>query len=243
MAYGLGSAVPVALAVHLALLSRPAPDGGAEWYPPGRLLVRLIGYGLAMFLILLVAASGEPGGLRGMIETRMAATLTLLMPMPPGSDAAAVAAALGGIGPGVVILSWVVMLAINGALAQGALMRFGANRRPALPVSAIEMPGWAAPVLAAAVIAVLGPGTLGFIATTIAIALGVGYFFAGLAVVHALVRRTAYRIVALIALYGLMVVFGWPILIVIGLGFAETWTGLRRRATDGVNRGVGREDG
>ena len=61
------------------------------------------------------------------------------------------------------------------------------------------------------------------------IVLVVPYLFLGLALVHVVVRRWSRPGLALGAIYGAMILFGWPILLVLLLGFVEDWAHLRRR--------------
>ena len=55
--------------------------------------------------------------------------------------------------------------------------------------------------------------------------LGLGYFFVGLGVLHAILRG---RPIVLTALY-LSLVLSWPALMVAALGLVEQWVDLRRR--------------
>jgi hypothetical protein len=50
-----------------------------------------------------------------------------------------------------------------------------------------------------------------------------------LAVIHTLVRRWSHPGWLLAAVYGALVLLGWPILAVLLLGFVEDWAHLRRR--------------
>ena len=52
--------------------------------------------------------------------------------------------------PGMVVVSWLTMAIVNAALAQGVLMRFGRNLRPAMRVAEVELPHWTPMLLAVA---------------------------------------------------------------------------------------------
>jgi hypothetical protein len=56
------------------------------------------------------------------------------------------------------------------------------------------------------------------------------YSFAGLSVVHALIGKLQWRGAALGALYGAILVFGWPIAVVALLGLVEPYANLKARA-------------
>jgi hypothetical protein len=121
-----------------------------------------------------------------------------------------------------------MLLAINGVLAQGALARFGLTWRPSPDIAALTLPKAlpAAALLCGALAAV--PGTVGYLGLNLVLVLSIAFFLAGLAVVHALARRLEARLFMLIAFYAVLF-FGWPVLVVAGLGFLEPWVGLRRR--------------
>ena len=72
-------------------------------------------------------------------------------------------------------------------------------------------------------------GILGDLGWSLLIVLVVPYLFLGLALVHVLVRRWPRPGLALGAIYGAMILLGWPILLVLLLGFVEDWAHLRRR--------------
>jgi hypothetical protein len=234
--------VPAGLLVRQALLSRPAHAGGpgdpadTEWYPPGLLTVWLLGYGLAVFLVAMLLTAGTPGGLRGIIETALAEALAL-PGTPGGAEAAALGSRVAPVVPGLVIVSWFLMTAINAALAQGVLARFGRNLRPGMRLSQFELPGWAAAVLAvAALLAAVAPGAIGFAAANIAVVLGFGFVLSGLAVIHAMLRGRPARLLLLVAVYGTVLVFGWAVFLLAGLGVLDQWLGLRRRAVAGLDK-------
>ena len=67
------------------------------------------------------------------------------------------------------------------------------------------------------------------LALNAAIVLLVPFFFAGLAVVHAFAGGRQARTLLLMVFYFFLLVSGWPIAMVVGLGVIEQWAGLRRR--------------
>ena len=132
--------------------------------------------------------------------------------------------------PGLMAASWLVMVVVNGVLAQALAVRLGWNRRPTPALSELELPGWLWPTIGiAGLLAVTGDGGPGFLGRALLIVLVVPYVFLGLAVVHAAVRRWAHRRVALAVCYGGIMLLGWPILVVLLLGFVEDWAHVRQR--------------
>jgi len=126
--------------------------------------------------------------------------------------------------------SWLVMVVINGVLAQILAVRLGWNRRPSPALSELELPGWLWPAIgAAALLAMLGDDGLGFLGRSLLIVLVVPYMFLGLAVIHAFARRWSHRRLALAVFYGGIMLLGWPLLAILLLGFVEDWAHVRQR--------------
>lgn len=229
LGYVLTAAVPVAFVVRQALLARRTESGDLEWYPPGLLLLGLTGFGIAAFFVAVVLALGEPGGLEGMVRRTlqgMARQLVVPGASSPPPEAVWLAPAL----PGVVVVSWLIMTIVNGALAQGLLMRFGRNRRPPMRLAEMELPGWVVLAFAGAVAAAaMLPDGMDFLALNVALVLSLPFGLAGLSVVHAFANRQSAKVALLVGFYLFLFLFGWPILLLIGLGVIEQWIGLRRR--------------
>ena len=132
--------------------------------------------------------------------------------------------------PGFAVISWLVMTIVNGALAQGVLMRFSRNRRPAMRLDDVELPRWLATAfLLAMVAASLASDPVAFLAVNAALVLALPFAFAGLSVVHVFARSRSAKLPILIGFYMFLFLFGWPIVLMVGLGMIEQWIGLRRR--------------
>ncbi|ALG71412.1 membrane protein [Azospirillum thiophilum] len=230
LSYLVTGAAPAILVVRQSLLARSLEDGTLEWYPPGRVLVGLTGMGMAALLAAVILTLDQPGGLEGLMQQTLARVVEPAFRAQgqpaPDPEAFWVAAVL----PGLVAVSWLVMTIVNAVLAQGVLMRFGRNRRPAMRLDQLELPNWLVPLFAVAVVvASIAPGTFGFLAANIALLLAVPFAFAGLSVVHVFASRRSARTLILVGFYMMLFLFGWPILLLVGLGMIEQWIGLRRR--------------
>ena len=226
LTYGL----PAMLLSRQALLNRTEPDGRTEWYPPGLLLLWAAGYGLLGIVVAVLLTIGEQGGLPGMIARQLTA---LTDEMPPE-----VAAAIRQVGieqiavslPGASVMVWLLQVFVNLWLAQSILVRARRAVRPSLDIADIELPSWAVLSLAVAcLLALISTGLLGFLALNTALAFGICFFIAGLAVIHAAVRGKPFKPLALTAVY-LSLLLSWPALLIAGLGVVEPWAGFRRRA-------------
>lgn len=230
LAYLVTGAFPVILVVRQALLARTAASGSIEWYPPGRLLMGLVGMGLAALLGAAVLTLDQPGGLEGAVRETLArmadqifATQGQQAPDPQDFWMAEVL-------PGLAVISWLTMTIVNAALAQGALMRFNRNRRPPMRLVDLELPAWLAPAfLGAVLVGAAAPDPVSFLAVNTALVLALPFAFVGLSVVHAAARGRSAKVPVLIGFYMFLFLFGWPIVLMVGLGMIEQWIGLRRR--------------
>ncbi|MBI3451449.1 MAG: DUF2232 domain-containing protein [Rhodospirillales bacterium] len=235
------NAAPAILLSRQALLNRARPDGSTEWYPPGKLVLTLASLAAGAFIGLMAYVG--PQQIEDTLAEFLRRGLTNMMADAPSSDrVATMARQIAHFFPGIVAASWMVMVAVNGALAQGLLVRFGRNARPSLAVADIELPIWLA---GAAAIAALGAqlpsfsSFVGFVGTNLLVVAIVAYVFAGLAVVHTFARRWSASAFWLIAVYVLMITLGWPIVLVAGLGFIEPWAKLRQRFAGGPPQNSG----
>ncbi|MCC7272228.1 MAG: DUF2232 domain-containing protein [Alphaproteobacteria bacterium] len=223
------NAAPAWLLTRLALQSRTAPDGTVEWYPPGLLVTWLTTLAVAGLATAYLFFGGAEGGLPGAVERFLRTGLTLMV---GGSEAQIEGAvrAVAPLFPSIVLVSWMIMVVVNGALAQGVLVRFGHNRRPTPRIADIELPRWAlVPVAAALALAILGEGSPAHFGANLSLVLCLPFLFVGLAVVHAIARRQPLRWAILVGTYAVVMIFGWPAAALIILGFVEQWAGLRRR--------------
>lgn len=232
-AFALANWVPVLIVARQALLARSREDGALEWYPPGLLVMALAYYGVALLVGSALLAAPDPAGLEGFVDRSVGEALGGLADGEAGAEANAVQAVvelLVPVFPALVVISWLAMTVVNGALAQGLLMRFGRNRRPPMRMSELSLPASAPVGLAAAgLLAYLFDGAVGYVATNAALVLLVPFFFAGLAVVHAAAERKGPKPVVLVLFYLFLLLFQWVVPLVVGLGLIEQWAGLRRR--------------
>jgi hypothetical protein len=224
--------LPAVVLVRQALLSRTAPDGSVEWYPPGPLVVWLTGTGLFLlaFSLLSLVLFGSGPSLEAIFTAQLTDALRLVLPSAEEPQLQEAAAAAAQIGLGAGLDSWLMVVAANGILAQGVLSRFGRNLRPAPDIAQIELPQWLGLAAAAtALVALLASGDVAFLARSLLVVLLLPYFFAGLAVIHAACRNRASRTILLIVFYLILALLAWPAILVAGLGVLDQTIGLRRR--------------
>ena len=231
----LAEALPPMLLVGQALRWRDDGTDTTAWYPPGRLALWLGGLGAATLLVAALLLTGTPDGFRGAVRGFLAGQLGELLGAAAGAAAGqkpradVMADALSAFFPAMAVGSWLIMTAINGVLAQGALARFALNRRPAPDIAALELPRWTAALLAASlIVAIAAPGDAGYLGGNLAPVLAIPYVLAGLGVLHAVLRHRGGRIFVLVPAY-ITLLLGWPILLVAACGMIDQWFGLRQR--------------
>lgn len=229
--YAITDAVLVVGVVRFALLNRPTADGRTEWYPPGHLLAGLTLYGAAVFVgLALKLGSGDQGleaGVSALLDGFQQALANAGHDNPATGHVLAI---LKRAMPSLAVGWWIIIMAVNAVVAQKILARMGRTLRPSPDLTTTLPPAWLLVVaVAAAVVALVGSGWPGFVATNVALILCVPYLLTGLAVIHAISGRWNGRLVILIAIYLLLILFGWPLIVVAGMGMVEHWVGLRQR--------------
>lgn len=233
--FAVVDAVPVALVVFQALRSRTGPDGEVNWYPLGLLVMWLTVYAAAVLVLASILLSGAEGGMEGVLRDLFVDTPQDLAGPPVNPQIEAMIDALVPMLPGFALTMWMLVVAINGALAQTILVRNGRNLRPSPDLAGLALPNWMMIAVAAAcVVAFLGPGALDFIGQNLALVLAVPFFFSGLALIHMLARRSTNRRVLLVLFYALLVfslmMMGWRAIVpVAALGLISHLANLRRR--------------
>ncbi|MEO1250314.1 MAG: hypothetical protein AAFW76_10830, partial [Pseudomonadota bacterium] len=231
----LTTGVPCCLIVRQALLSRSGADGNLEWYPPGHLLLWLAGYALVMMVGFGVIAGAFFGDIFQDMSTMLDELAEAergtamgpyfeLLASPPVKDT------FLKMLPGAMAISWILLMVINAALAQGALSAIGKAQRPNPRMADIDLPVWASLALIGSLaMASLFGGIIGLAATTITLVALILFTFCGMGIVHAILLDRAARIPVLVGVYILLTILFWPVFFIAGLAVLEPWMGLKRR--------------
>ena len=237
MSFTIFGAAPSILLTKLALLARSrslegtgdeAPEDDLEWYPPDAMIMWLTGFGVLAFMAALFAASSQSGGLEGEIREELVLTVSQFLASYDESLQQAAIDTVAPFFPSALFVFWLVMMVVNAALAQGMLVRWNRNLRPTPDITQLKLPNILPMAIAAAgVIALLAEGTFTYAARNLVVILSVPYFFSGLGVIHALMRRVADSILPLVLFYVFLLFLGWPIFMITGLGLIDHWMGLR----------------
>jgi len=226
------NAAPAIWMVRLALISRTDEQGRQEWYPAGRLAAWLSISAAGYFIVALVLAAMFGNGLWDSLEgfaREMVAGLAAANGQEPAPVLHELTARASTWAPAMLGISWMTMQVINATLAQGLLSRFARNQRPSPDLAAFRVPGPLVYALVVTLALSMIDGQVGLIARTLAVFIAFPFLFAGLAVVHALIRKLAARNILLVVFYILLFMLGWPLVLVAGLGLMDQWVDFRRR--------------
>lgn len=227
-AFGLSQALPALVTVRRAVLSRVGEDGGTEWYPVGRSLVTLAGIAAIGLVTAELFAAGEPGGLEGISRSLVSTLARRLAEDGVQLDPGLADSWIPTIIPGTTGASWLLMMVINGVFAQWIAVRLGSAVRATPEWSRTTPPPFTAEVFLALVALALLPDPIGFTALNLVVILSAAFALTGLARVHRFARGAKGGRAILIGVYTVLVLFGWPVLLLIGLGLIDQLTASRR---------------
>ena len=176
------------------------------------------------------AAIGAENGVRGATETYLRNVLGALRNVQAGAAAVdQLITTMAAIFPAVAAASWLLMIVVNGVMAQKFLTASGKNLRPIPAYSEIEAPIWpAAVVIFGALVAIFGENS-GFFGINVMLIGTIPFFFIGLAVLHSISASWPGRLFLLVGAYLFLVLLVWPAAIIALLGLIEHWVRLRER--------------
>ena len=228
--------LPILWLVYLAGLSR-TNDDGQEWFPLGRLLM----HAAASVAIGLTATAVVLGYDPEVVATEMIEAVSQwlsdhpeLETQPNQEDLEAFVRLNVSALPYALSSMGLIVLVINLWLAAIVTRASGRFARPPERLWTVSLPRSASGVFAAAVVVSLLPFPLGEIGALVAGAFGCALALLGLAVLHALTFGNNARAILLTLVYILLILFGFPVIILIALGIAEAFLQLRARRFAGA---------
>lgn len=224
-------ALPVAFLCRQALQSRTAANGDVAWYPPGRLVLCLLGLATGILLLVYVFLGLFADGLLPAIKVMLNAYIELAAQAPEVEVPANFAANMAPLVPVSAAASWILLILLNGVLAQGLLVTFKRNLRPSPTLADITYPLWLLPAFGAAVLSSFFDGNLAMLGKTLAVIGAVAYFLLGLGIIHGFFQRLSAGVPLKILFYVFGLAFIWPMVVAVGL--LRHIKQLRRRADDG----------
>jgi hypothetical protein len=237
LAYLAGIGVPAYVLSYLAMLARPGSNGHFEWYPIGRVvLAAAILATIAMALTIPVFGldiETYRAGLKEVFGRVLRLQLGIAegnpLKFPNGRDAEQTLAVLTLIMPPLAaalsMLAHLANLYLAGRIARAS----GKLARPWPDLSATAFP-FSAPLL------LFGVLVLSFLHSILGVAAGVfttcllvAYALLGLAVLHHVTRAIALRGLILGVTWGLLIMLGWPIVVLALVGLADGLLNFRQR--------------
>tara|TARA_B100001123_G_scaffold375167_1_gene440980 strand:+ start:17 stop:973 length:957 start_codon:yes stop_codon:yes gene_type:complete len=230
----LAIAIPAVAITRQALFLTNA-EKETKWQPQDRSLVSIVALACTYFIIAATLLSIEEPGIIYSIEQFLWRGAEFMLDDPSGREGEQFIQSLAYAFPAILSTLWAIMVVVNAVLAQGILVRCGANIRPSPNLSEMTVSTYLVIPLALSVAAALMPNTIGFIGTGLAAIFCIPYFFLGLAVIHVVSRSWPLRGLLLGLVY---VVVGlswlslevWAALFVVTLGTLEQWVGIRARS-------------
>jgi hypothetical protein len=253
--YVVGYALPSSLVVGLGLRPRArinilvgepgeseAEDAGADrppagWYPHGYIVSWLAALAAALIVAAaLMLSAGD--GFRAAVAEHIEKGIAALLPSVGATERLPLVNTMVGLFPGWIGVSWVAMGVVNAVAAEAILTRTGRALRPKPAWSDITLPDWLSWLLVgAALLALIGPGDVGYTGRNLALALVFPHFLLGLAVAHGLVDRTPQPRALLVGFYVVLFISVWALLVVAAVGVLEHWIGIRNRLPGGPRPG------
>ncbi len=230
LAFLIGIAAPAWWLGYLALLARPASGGDVEWYPPGRLVLWAAALGAAVVTIAMFQVgsdeesirNGLKAGLERVFRQQTGGAADEPLSFPGISEPERLLELFAVVMPPIAAIASTLILTLNLWIAGRVVKLSGRLTRPWPDIPAMTFPRWAPALLAAAALVSFVPDLAGLIASLFAATLLVAFTMLGFAVLHALTRGLSGRTAMLSGAYAFVAVLGWPALVAVLLGVAES---------------------
>lgn len=245
MPYLVAFVVTVALPAwwlgHLALLGRPVGNSVAatansaavlpvmEWYPVGRILLWIAGFAALTTMAALLTLGFDGASIAGALKRGLLRVMGPREGKPIDGDVDALIDALVMIAPAAAALVAIMTLTLNLWLAAKITATSGRLHRPWPDLKSAALPPMTLVALALALALSFTGGLLAIFAQIVSSTLLMAYALTGFAALHTLTLGMKSRVLWLSAAYAIVLVFGWPILGMVGLGLADAFFGFRQR--------------
>jgi hypothetical protein len=230
-------ALPAWWLSHLALLGRADGTGAApanataptapptEWYPVGRILLWTAGFAAFTTMAALLTLGTDSDT----IIASLRRALTRIMGASGGGDSEQIVNALVSIAPAAAAIVAIMTLTLNLWLAGRVTVTSGRLHRPWPDLKAAALPPMTLVVLCLTIAIAFTGGLLGIFSQIASSTLLMAYALTGFAALHTLTLGMKSRPMLLGLTYAMVMVLGWPILTMVGLGIADAFFGFRQR--------------
>jgi hypothetical protein len=238
IAFVLTVALPAWWLGHLALLGRPvttAPPAGngaappapvLEWYPVGRILLWTAGFAALTTMAALFTLGGDAATITGALRRGL---LRITGVRAGTGDTEQIVDALVTIAPSAAAVVAMMTLTLNLWLAAKITATSGRLHRPWPDMKSAALPAMTLVALALALALCFTGGLFAMLGQIASAALMMAYALIGFAVLHTLTLAMKSRALWLSGAYAVVLVFGWPVVAMVGLGLADAVFGFRQR--------------
>jgi hypothetical protein len=240
IAFVLTIALPAWWLGHLALLGRPvsagtsAGNGAApvapamEWYPVGRILLWTAGFAALTTMAALFTLGGDAATITGALRRGLLRIIGARDSVPTANTEQFVDA-LAAIAPAAAAVVAMMTLTLNLWLAARITATSGRLHRPWPDLKSAALPPMTLAVLSLALALSFAGGLFAMLGQIASAALMMAYALIGFAVLHTLTMAMKSRALWLSGAYAVVLVFGWPVVAMVGLGLADAIFGFRQR--------------
>lgn len=239
VAFLVSVGLPTCWLGYLALLARPAPQqpDGLEWYPVGRLVVWAALLAAFVVTVALLNIGTDADTIRAGLERTFEQFIRIQsgtaagapLDVPSGSDPKQLIRLFAIMFPPVAAVLATLSNLFHLWLAARIVKVSGRLNRPWPDLAAITFPPVVSAVLVLAIAASFLPGLVGMVAGVLAATLLPAYAILGFAVLHKITSGISARGLVLAGAYATVGVFGWPVLVMMLLGLADTVIDVRGR--------------
>jgi hypothetical protein len=241
LAFVLTVALPAWWLGHLALLGRPVATGAAsgngaapaapamEWYPIGRILLWTAGFAALTTMAALFTLGSDAATITGALRRGLLRIIGVRDPASATGDTGQFVDALVTIAPAAAAVVAMMTLTLNLWLAAKITATSGRLHRPWPDTKSAALPPMTLVALSLALAFCFTGGLSAILAQILSAALMMAYALTGFAVLHTLTMAMKSRALWLSGAYAVVLVFGWPVLAMVGLGLADAIFGLRQR--------------
>jgi hypothetical protein len=240
LAFVLTVALPAWWLGHLALLGRPvstAPAGNGaapptpalEWYPLGRILLWTAGFAALTTMAALFTLGSDAATITAALRRGLLRIIGGRNAAPPTNDTEQIVDALVTIAPAAAAIVAMMTLTLNLWLAAKITATSGRLHRPWPDTKSAALPPMTLAALLLALALCFSGGLFAMLGQIASAALLMAYALIGFAVLHTLTLAMKGRALWLSGAYAVVLVFGWPVVAMVGLGLADAVFGFRQR--------------
>ncbi len=232
--FAITIALPAWWLGHLALLGRvveaPASVMGnaeprTEWYPVGRILLWIAVFASITTMAALLTLGTDSETILGALKRSFARIMT----GRTEGDTDNIANAIAMIAPSAASVVAIITLTLNLWLAGRITATSGRLKRPWPDLRTLALPPMTLVALCIAIALTFLGGIVGMFAQIVSATLLMAYALTGFATLHALTMGMRSRTLVLSLIYAMVLVLGWPMLVMACLGLADAFFGFRQR--------------